>query len=291
MTMNRSHHALFLTLAAIVSLMGDARAELQVAQKGTKLSIKGNGESDGFELDGTGTVGRVVFTVPGVTTANFAGITDIDIDTGAGNDLLRLNAIQIGGSLRVRTGVGLDTLDIDHTTSGGLTFPVIIGKNLDLRMGGQEIDFIDIDVESNHAFTIGGTLSIDGASDITIDGDGTKTDYEPNDLSIGGDLRIRMSVAIDFNNDDTTLDLDSLNVGGKTVIRLSNGNDQFELSRCTFVGSFSLDLRGGNDVLDFSSHVTRFESKALLNGGKDGDSFTADEKCVFLVAPVLKNFE
>lgn len=286
----------FTTLAILMTTIGvtsfrSAHAESVASQKGATLTIKGTPETDGFEIDGNGTMGQLVVAIAGGPSTEFFGVRDVRIDAGKGNDIIRISGIQIGGSLRVKTGSGSDFVDLDNTTVAGPIFPMLIGKDLELRLGGQEQDAVDVDVDVDSSFSIGGQLSIDGAADVDLNGGGTKIDYESRDLSIGGNLRVRMPIALDFDNDGLTLDVDSIDVGGATDIRLSNLADEVELTRSTFARAFAIDMRGANDDLNFDSRASRFESTVLFNGGESGDSVFASEFVVFEVEPVFKNVE
>lgn len=283
-------HTILVTTVCSTSIDA-ANAESVAKQKGATLTIKGTAEADGYEIDGTGTVGQVTVTIAGTPTLEFFGVRDVQIDTGKGDDIVRISGIQIGGSLRVKTGTGSDHVDLDDTTSFGPVFPMLIGKDLSLRLGGQEQDSVDADVDVGTSFNVGGNCSIDGAADVDLNGGGTKIEYEERDLTIGGNLRIRMPIALDFDNDGLTLDVDSINVGGSTDIRLSNLADEVELTRSTFARGFAIDMRGANDDLNFDSRASRFESTVLFDGGESGDSVFASELVVFEVDPVFKNVE
>lgn len=283
-------HTILMATIGLTSIHS-ANAESVATQKGSTLTIKGTADTDGFEIDGTGTMGLIEVAIAGQPTVEFFGVRDILVDAGKGNDIVRVSGIQIGGSLRVKTGAGSDHVDLDNTLSAGPSFPMLIGKDVDLRLGSQENDSIDVDVDVGMSFDIGGRLSIDGAADVDLNGGGTKTEYEPRDLTISGNLRIRMPIALDFDNDDLTLDVDSINVGGSTDIRLSNLADEVELTRSTFARGFAIDMRGANDDLNFDSRASRFESTVLFSGGDSVDAVFASEFVVFEVDPVFKSIE
>ncbi|MBK6939667.1 MAG: hypothetical protein IPH13_05560 [Planctomycetes bacterium] len=263
--------SLFATLMALV-LADAARCELVATQKGSKLKIKGAPESDSIQLDGTGSIGRVLVSQAGVNPQAFLGVFDIEISTGTGNDQVFVNGIEIGGSLVVNTGDGVDQVDIDNTRLDGLAFPVMIGKNVTLRLGGYVGEQVDVDTEDEAGFLIGGNTTIEGASDIDLNGDGTDPNYVVGDILLCGDLRIKVDEALDQNGDAHSIDLDNVVVGGATRLKLSNrndatGNDFVRIKRSSFVRNFEANLRAGNDELHFDALPSKFGADFVVCGG------------------------
>lgn len=75
--------------------------------------------------------GSVAVTVDGANAGEFAGVRDIDVKTGAGDDRLELVAVQIGGSLRVKLGDGDDDLFVS-TIATPVVRPMIVGGDVDV---------------------------------------------------------------------------------------------------------------------------------------------------------------
>lgn len=261
-----------------------AHCELVATQKGSKLKIKGDPGSDSIQLDGTGAVGRVVVSHAGVNPQPFLGVTDIEISTGTGNDQVFVNGLHIGGSLVVNTGVGVDQVDIDNTRIDGLAFPVMIGKNVTLRLGGESGEQVDVDTEDEAGFLIGGNMTIEGATDIDLNGDGDAPNHEVGDVLICGDLRIKVDEANDQNGDTFSIDMDNVVVGGATRLKLSNrvdpaGNDVVRITRSTFVRNFEADLRAGEDVLLFDDLPSHFGGDFVVRGGA-GQNFVIGSQLI-----------
>lgn len=274
--MNRSFIHSLLSTVFVCVLADAAWCELVATQKGSKLKIQGVPDSDSIQLDGTGLIGRVLVSHAGVNPQSFFGVSDIEIATGTGGDQVFVNGIQIGGSLVVSTGVGIDTVDIDNTRIDGIIVPLLIGGDIRMSLGGEDGDQVDIDTEDAAGFLVGGDVRIDGATDIDINGDGGSPTFEADDITIGGDLRIKLANAVDQNGDGRTIDLDSVNVGGATKLKLANrsdeaGNDAVRITRSAFVRDVELSLRGGDDVVDFGGLESHFQANLVVNAGAGAD--------------------
>lgn len=266
-----SIHTLLTALLTLV-LADAAHCALTATQKGAKLKIQGVPDSDSIQLDGTGLIGRVLVSQAGQNPLSFFGVSDIEISTGTGNDQVFVNGIQIGGSLVVTTGVGTDTVDIDNTRIDGFIFPVLIGGGVTLRLGGESGDQVDIDTEDTAGFLVGGNVRIEGASDVDINGDGVSASFEVADITIAGDLRIQVANTLDQNGDAMSIDLDNVNVGGSTRMKLANrndtaGDDSVRFTRSTFVRNVELNLRRGNDAVHFDDLPSSLGADLVVKGG------------------------
>jgi hypothetical protein len=270
--MIRSFIPTLLTALLALVLVDAAHGELVATQKGSKLKIKGAPDSDSIQLDGTGAIGRVLVSQAGVNPQSFLGVTDIEISTGTGNDQVFVNGIEIGGSLVVNAGDGVDQVDIDNTRLDGFAFPLMIGRNVTLRLGGESGEQVDVDTEDEAGFLIGGRTTIEGATDIDLNGDGAGLNHEVGDVLICGDLRISVGEALDQNGDSFSIDMDNVVVGGATRLNLSNrseatGNDFVRITRSSFVRAFEANLRAGDDELHFDDLPSSFGADFVVRGG------------------------
>lgn len=258
------------TLIVLVATAGTAQATVTVKQSGAKLTLIGDDAVDLVALGSGGSAGEIVVERNGAPLETFIGIRDIVVNTGGGNDSLDARGIHIGGSLKVKTGPGGDTIHLSDASSPTQR-ELFIGGNVTLDLGGQSNDRVDFESITGDGISIGGNVVIRRSEIVqAATGNGPHT-MNADDLRIGGNLVIRAAKGIEHS-----ITIDSTNVCGSTRIVMGSEFDSVTLLRSTFVGKVSVALGGADDALEFQiapSHC-RFESAVVIDGGPGNDAAT-----------------
>jgi len=262
-----------------------------------ELGLKGDGASDVVDIDGTGALGGIQVFVNGVSVGTFTGIKNIRGSLGAGNDVVNLHAIQIGGFVNLNMNSGGDRISIDNNTFG-LANPdrsVLIGRYLIAEMGNNAGDLVTMQCNvAGLGITIAGNVDLVYASDVDFNGDGGTSSNEPTDVTIGGILKMTMGRFGDANADGLTVDLDDVNVGGQMALQGSTAVDRVEFTDCSFAQPMSVSLGAGNDVLDLDGGAGEgnvFNAKVTFNGGAGTDTLDDSAFNVFAVPRTVISFE
>jgi hypothetical protein len=269
---------------------------VNVLQNGGTLSIVGDNDGDDVRLQGTNVIGEVAVFVDDDFVGFFDGVRHIRARFGSGDNELSLDGVQIGGNLTANMGGGDDEVDVDNFIVGGEgAFSSFFGRNVTLNLGGQSGDFVEFDTDGDvdDDITIGRHLTIRGAADVELDGEGGESSLQSFDINIGGRLVIQSYVASDINDDGFTLRVDDCNIGGAVRVNLGNGEDLVDVSDSSFGGRVDINLGGGDDTLDSDSDgdFSVFARKVNANGGTGFDTLITGFDNVFAVGPTFTNFE
>lgn len=289
--MNRSScWPLFHALTLVFVVASAARAEVTATLSKGKLKLTSDADSDIITVEGNGELGRVAVLANGSNAGEFSGVRDIDVKTGAGDDQVSFLGIQIGGNLRAKLGDGGDNLRLD-----AVGFPVVkqvlIGGNLDVTLGGDAGDSFAVGTASDAPVNILGNVTIRGASLIDMDGDGINPALENLDIVIGGKFRIERAggdanaAPIDFYH------LDDVVVGGDAKLVFGDENDELRITDSQFARKVTIQLRGGDDIVDFRNDATKFDGPIDFIGGSGVDSLVDSNGCEFSVQPTFKQME
>ncbi len=258
------------------------------------LKIIGDSADNEIRIDGTGTPGQMEVFVQGVSAGVFSGVTAIQAKLRVGNDSLFLSAVDIDGDVNANLGDGGDLLSIDTDPDLGA------GPAADVSIGGSVIGFFGNDAGDAASFetnvggvglgiSIGGSVSLQGITAVALDGNGTDFNVQPDDISIGGFLKITGT-----GTGGSLIAMDDVNVGGLTEVNLGIGVDAFFVTDCRFTGRVEMVLGSGDDLLDLdggAGEQNRFGAAVSLHGGGGTDTLDQSAANVFAVTPVLKKFE
>ena len=287
----------FLTSASVrlvvsaLALAGAAEAAVTPVQKGKKLVVKGSAGGDNIGVEGALALGEIVVRDNGFFVQSFVGVRDVVIETGDGDDTVRVSGLQIGGTLTAKLGEGADRFELDNELEIGLDLAVIIGRDLDISMGADVGDLVEFDVQSQLAVRIAHDLTLSGAADVSLDGTGPSSGSSGDDICVGNRLRIEMATASDVNADGETMFLDDVNVGGITRLVAGGADEVVEISNCHFARSVEIRLGGGNDVLRFADVDSEFNSTVTIDGGAGEDSVAEVTDLLLAQFPKFKNLE
>lgn len=185
-----------------------AANNITVERTGNEISIDGDSNSNSFAVYQSGD--RLIIRGVGGTTVNQSPrvtINDIDlsnleIETAAGNDIVRLYSLTTSGEVSVNLGTGNDQLVRGST-------PCDIGGELEV-IGGSGNDFVNIS-----GWIVNDTLSILGNAGVLR--------VRLNDVMIGDELEIVGGARVD------NLRVANAIVGGEVDIRTRGGNDRIVL--------------------------------------------------------------
>ncbi len=285
---------LLVGLAACVLSAPAAQATVTLTAGEGTLVIKGDSASDTVDIDGVPAVGGVRVRINLGAAATFGGIRDVKVKMGAGDDVLNVHGLSLGGNLKVVMGDGDDAFSLDNSLTFGPPLSVFIGGDLQIGMGGQSADFVGfLSTDSNSSIHIGASLRIKGAADVDLDGGGVSADLELVDVTIGGDLIIDSIFSADLDLDGFTVDFDDVNVGGETSLTLGDGPDEVMMGDSHFARAVRVKMGEGDDALylhrglDFS----QFDDVVIANGQKGDDMVEDDPSNHHANPPVFNGFE
>ncbi len=285
-----------LTLAALVLGAGSvARCGVTIEQRKADLVITGDAAANSIVVRGTTSMSELEVAIDGVLpTRIFAGVRNLTVETGAGDDRVGLVGFHLGGNVSIRLGAGVDRAFVGTHKSVALRNDLFIGGRLDIRAGGSAGDVIEIQPDPGDSLTFGGDVRVDGARIINLNGDGGEDTMQDGDLLIGGDL----SITTDFDPADgvtaSHCEIDDVNVGGKTTIDLGASADVVVIGDSHFTRNVSIDLGPGDDELDLDdgpSSRNRFDAKFVAKGGAGTDALDIRPENLFAVAPTVRAFE
>lgn len=259
------------------------------------LKITGDGDGDVVEVDGTGNFGEVDVWVNGSFEGTFAGVKTIKAAMKGGDDELHLSAIQIGGAVDVDMGAGDDLFDVDTLATGGEGFfagNVFIGGAVIAKLGNNTGDLVQWETDiggEGLGITIGNNVTLQGAADVNLDGEGGDSGVQNDDINIGGFLKISSNVANDIDGDGHTVHVDDVNVGGTTILALNGADDDVLIEDSNFARRVAASLGAGDDDLEVRN--SSFAADVVANGGKGDDFLDASVGNDFAVEPVVNGFE
>ncbi len=284
--MERTNTLPLRALAITLALASSALANVEVKQSGGTLKIKCDPAGGLLRVEGNGFPGELVVAPNTPTAKTFVGVRNVVVRGSEGDDAVQLSAFQIGGSLRVKLDAGDDAFAI--TTVGlGTTLPVVIGGNVDIRMGGQLVDFVGIFADPTFGVSVLGNLTIRGTNSISVAGTGGAPATEAADCVIGGNLRIERGPSKGGFNPTSSLGLVDVNVGGTTTIKLGAANDHVKIIRCAFAGPFAAKLGDGDDICDFFQQPSTFDAATQIDAGNGTDTIAAAFALTFAVEPTF----
>lgn len=252
------------------------------------LTLAGDAGISTVDIEGTGVPGQVDVFVDGVAMGTFSGVRSIKGNLFAGNDTLRLAAVNIGGSVNVKMGFGDDEFDVDNTPDVGASpdGSVYIGGSVFVSFAKQSGDCVTWDCDAGLlGITIQQNVTLTGVADVDLNGGGASFNTEPNDIHIGGFALISLTGL----GTAPHVEMDNVNVGGVTTLGGSALADTIEISDSSFF-KVNAVLGGGNDVLDLElpAGPNRFGGAVVIDFGAGIDTLDNQAANVFLVSPVVK---
>lgn len=251
-----------------------------VSLKGTKLVVKCDDTPTVILVDGMDRLGEVTVFVDSDPVGQFNGIRDIDVKGGDGGDSLFVGGIRIGGTLKAKLANGDDFIAIGTARSVAIDQQsVFIGQNVDLSLGGQAGDVVRVDVDSgDFGITIGRDFVARDVADFDFDGEGETNAFDVEDITIGGQLKLRGKLAADLTGDLLSFRMTNVNVAGATTIELGAGDDKVRLADCSFGGKLTAKLGAGDDTfeagLSSNTACVFFGAASIRGGSGDADSIT-----------------
>lgn len=255
------------------------------------LTLNGSAGADNVEVFGTGNFGEVR-VIDGAFDQTFTGVKSINVDLGAGNDTLAVSGISIGGNVSANLGTGADTFSLDHQR-GAFTASVFIGGSVAINFGGNAGDFAEWDTGAaltNFGIRVGGDVTLTGVADVDLDGNGTSPANQPEDINIGGLLKINLNGTGNVGGNAAQLYLDDVNVGGRTILNGSDFADIIRVGDCSFARPVEIALKGGDDLFDIDEpNFNRFNSTLNINYGLGNDTFDTNAGNFFAFGTSSKN--
>jgi hypothetical protein len=247
-------------------LSGNSVANVSVTLKNGSLTITGDNNSTGIEIEQVGAGQYKILNTDGTTTINkqstpqiFTGVTgDFTIDLKGGNDVVDFENATYGqpvtlpGNLTMKD-VGNDVVYIDNVNvhgnvsiSGGSRSRVISfdgstsagGVSVNLGSGGTVLNLIDA--------TIGSSAFNSGKNDCTIKMSGGNNIVDSFNAKIERDL----SANIGGNNGDSSIfEVDGVTVGRNASVQMGNGTDHISLNNFNVSQSLQIKTGSGNDIV------------------------------------------
>jgi hypothetical protein len=255
------------------------------------LTLNGSAGADNVEVFGTGIFGEVR-VIDGAFDQTFVGVKSITADLGAGDDTFAVSGISIGGSVSVNLGLGADRFSLDHER-GAFTAPVFIGGSVTANFGANAGDFAEWDTGaalSNLGIRIGGDVTFTAVADVDFDGNGTSPANQPEDINIGGALKVTLIGAANVGGNAAQLYLDDVNVGGRTILNGSDFAETIRMGDCSFARPVEIALKGGDDVFDIDEpNFNRFNNTLNVNYGLGSDTFDTNAGNFFAFGTNSKN--
>lgn len=268
---------------------------------GTLLTITGDAAANNIQVSqlasGDWQVKGIGTNVNGPTT--FTGVSEIDIDLAAGNDVLKVQNGTLTGPLKVLytpgvqgskttqiTNLHAETVDVEQASTGNnvVTLNNILFTS---TMGGKVVTGSGHDVVSvNNIYSFGITVTTAGGNDavtitntfgqddITVNaGDGSDT-VVVNNCSSDGNIQLNLS--------DTTADgNDVVHFSGLNTFNLDvedmHGNDTVVGSNSTIGNLANFNLTTGNDTLVLTGLHT---GDAILGYVDDGSNVVSINNCI-----------
>jgi hypothetical protein len=285
--MRFAHWVHFTALALTFALGSLADASASFNKVGGTLKVNGDAQNDEITIVGTQVSGTVQVFDHGQSIALVDGVHDLGIQTGDGDDFLLISGVQIGGSIKIKTGAGVD----DVILRGESTQPprdLFIGKNIDASLGRQLGDQFKIKSTTAGGVSIGGNVVVRGAAFTHFDCPSGGSNVDALDIRIGGNMRVDSGVA-----GDSGVQVDGTNVHGTTKITTGNKNDSVFLFRSHFVRATTIRTSGGDDFILFATgaNENRFGAALVIDAGVGTDVSNAEGNGQFAGSLVLKGVE
>jgi len=221
------------------------------------LTIAGNGAADDILVQGTGTLGRVAVYADqdGDGARELVGAFDqtlaIVINSGDGDDVVRVQGLDLSGGLTINAGNGVDDVQVSASIlRGGLVAQLGSGNDRLLVNGGTQI--------------IGNVTSAGGAGHDVV---------QFEQVTVRGAI-----TAIDDAGDDTFRLQSNANIIGAVVVRLGSGNDVVQLQSGSegpgigIGGAFVVFTGSGDDTVTLAGQVRVIGFTTLNTGGAGTDA-------------------
>lgn len=226
------------TLLGLERLESRLLLAADVARQGDTLKIESDGAGDFIEISQDG-AGNVLVAIDedydgGIDFyAAYAGIDNVVVEAGGGDDVVVVRALDIAGDLLVDLGSGDDFFYLGYFADADFTGA---GYSYSPYFG---------------ASTIGGDLVVAGR--------------EGQDLIAIGDAYVAGNLVIGAGKHDDLVYVfalyDDLTVGGNTLIQLGGGEDYVSVYGpgygydVAFNGEFTLKAKGGDDACEVLGEV------------------------------------
>lgn len=273
--------------ATSIPLAVSAQGEITFSKSGGTLKINGDAQNDTINVLGTAVSGAVMLFDAVQQIGAVDAVHDIVVNTGAGDDLVLVIGVQIGGSIKIKTGTGVDHVAI-RGDGGQVERELLVAGNIDVSMGRQAGDEFELDTDTKCGASIGRNVVIRGATKVEFTGSFGSANSEARDVRIGGDLRIDTA-----GDGPTTLSITGTNIHGAMKLGGSQQADSITLEQVHCLRVASIRTLGGDDSIKFgtNSDVNRFGSTIVVDGGPGLDTAKSMVKSTFAVTPVVKNVE
>jgi hypothetical protein len=177
-------------LALSLSCAGAAHANVTITQSGKKLTLKGDDANDVIVLGSHANAGEIVVTLNNVHAGTFARVRDVAVKAGGGNDILAVNGIHIGGSLKVKMDAGVDSVFLSDEFDPKKR-ELLIGGSVEIVLGGQAGDVAQFNNLTNAGITVGRNVVVRGASQTSLNTGSSSHATETSDVRIAGNLVVR----------------------------------------------------------------------------------------------------
>ena len=228
---------------------------VNVELRGRRLNINGDELGNSFEMT-TDVDGNIVITGIGDTTinqqsqitVNTQGINGlrIFIDSGAGNDFIRLDGIQSSKTMKIYTGAGDDTLV-------GAFVTAMRSMIVDTGSGNDTVGFDDLVVERTARMSTGSGDDRVGLNNVYV-GRKARIDMDSgNDILLVANSNVNRGARIDLGDGDDLFGGIDGSVDGSVRLSGGNGTDTYELDNFaiggrTRVSGFEFDSFSDEDV-------------------------------------------
>ena len=246
---------------------------------GSTLRVQGDGADDIVQVFGNESEGAVGVRIGTDDPVHFTGIRSVRIDLQGGDDALTVSGLQIADDLDVRTGDGADSFYMNNEPPYTSFVDVQIGDDVRVNMGNDVGDRVVwqtlpdfgkfIRVEDD--VTIRGAASVIMVGHGPVNGDST-VNFEAEDIRIGDRLQISIS---DKRGDSMygppEIELRNVNMFGNTRLNGSRAADEVILAFSNFHDDFTVNTRGGDDVVVFTE-ATRFGDRSRFSAGSGLDT-------------------
>jgi len=235
-----------------------ARAnDVTAAVSGGTLKLKGDTEANTIALDQAALNADQIRVTPTGTTINgapgaavFSGFTGgVQIDLGAGNDVLTVDSVTIHGAMKLALGPGDDTVTLNALT-------VDQGIAVDLGGGNNALAVCSVTVDKTLAIKVSpgtGTPKNAVCGSTTADANGTAIVVDS--ITAGG-LSLKGSKTAE------TMVVNAATIDGKSTLALGGGSDSLSLCSGTFNTSLGVKLGGSSS---FTAQAACGAS--IMNGG------------------------
>jgi hypothetical protein len=229
-------------IVSAIMLLGvpAARAnDVSAVLSGGTLKLKGDIDANNIALDAAALNADQIRVTPTGTTINgtpgaavFTGFTGgLQIDLGAGDDILTIDSVTIHGALKLALGPGDDTVTLNSLT-------VDQGFAVDLGSGNNSLAVCSVTVTKALAIKVSAGTGVNrnavcGSTTATVDGTALVIDS----ITAGG-LSLKGSKTAE------TVVLNAVTIDGKSTLALGGGSDSLAICSGTFDTSLGVKLGG-----------------------------------------------